>query len=274
MEGNMVLGAICAVGYYSYSTYKIVKGECPDLQNWEKIERGDLKDFTDQTARAMGISKPVDLYRIPARAPIQENREERQIDLIQLHMRKVAQIALPSYFGSPLLPGKMGVAIPAINAEDQQLPVDQAKYLIARNLMHIKRNDTLFSSILPLIAAIAVTILLFPLSSLLALVAGWAVNYFASIPLGRWRAAHTEIKTLNHCPPEVQRGALAFHEHIATKIQQIKDRCIDHQRHNEQGQPQAPFKAYLFKALTPFITCVQRVTEESVNNVRQALQPA
>ncbi len=257
------IAKVCGIGCYSYAAYKVMKDQLlglPNLDGKEKVERGDLKDFTEQTARAMGITKNVELYRSPPTNPNAQN-----LDLKALSFT-------PSFFGARFFPGKMGVVIPSQGIGNRNLTPNEAKYYIAKHLTHIRRNDVIFTHIIPLIVAIAVTILIFPAYPILALVAGLAVKTIGTLVMTKWRYRQTEIATLDHCPPEVKIAALGMFEGARNIVINARERLDTFQHQQVAGQrPHPAWLKMVMGGARSLLNWGQPAVEDSIAHVRQSL---
>lgn len=254
------IAKVLGIGCYSCAAYDVIKNQLlglPNLDGKEKIEQGELKDFTDQTARAMGIKKPVELYRTP---PKDENGDNFKVDFA------------PSYFGFSCFSWKRGIVIPSELFNNRTITPNEAKYHIVKNLTHIRRNDILLTHIIPLIVAIAVTILIFPAYPLLALVAGLAVKIIGTMTITKWRNKQTEIATLDHCPLEVKRAALAMFVEAKNIIINARERLDNLQQPG--ARPQPAWLKCITGSTRRILNWGQPAFEDRIAQVRRSLNQA
>ncbi|HUD02376.1 MAG TPA: hypothetical protein VMR37_08600, partial [Rhabdochlamydiaceae bacterium] len=178
MVAILKIGCCCCYAVYAYKAVlrQAIFPNPPDDLSFDTA----LRDTIQQKALMMAIKKNITVVQ---RAPY-------------------------TAYGNCLLPGRAGISISSENFDKKSPEEDARKLQIVHRLIHIKNNDFLWGYVLPLIAAVAMTVFSRNFTEWAHWGLGVATGFITFVALWRRIERRTEMQAFQLCGERVVRNAL------------------------------------------------------------------
>jgi hypothetical protein len=158
--------------------------------------------------KAVSISKLSEAENIVAEGvPVQLFAAEQAEKLGLKHLIVIKEDRIASY-GMSLF-GKIGVSVSS-DTDLSQFPSGYTQFRITHMIAHIKSNDSLFATLIPVITSIFTLMALTSIAPIGATVAGFAVGTISGVIFSRWREKIADLTAMQNCCQTVNSAYLKF----------------------------------------------------------------